>query len=70
MTKSNCGSCPYCRTRAYKTAWERQKRGGLKRVPYTCACGRAGARGGCRACGMQYARTGGTTRQRNERVGE
>lgn len=69
MTKCTCGTCSYCRTRAYKTKWQRQKRGEPKRVPYTCTCGRAGPRGGCRACGMQYARTGGTGRQ-NKRVGE
>jgi hypothetical protein len=71
MMTCQCGRCHACKQRAwvaanrdhrraYNRAWMRDKRAeaGSANVPYTCLCGNAGKRGGCRRCGMSYARNG------------
>lgn len=72
MTPCTCGRCHACKqrawadlhredVRAYNRAWMAEKRAAktpAPDVPYTCLCGRAGVRGGCRRCGMSYARHG------------
>lgn len=65
--RCTCGLCSSCKTRAYKTAWAREKRGKGEREyaqhAYTCTCGRANENGTCKACSTQWKRTGSTERR-------
>lgn len=54
--RCTCGACRLCRKRAAMRA--KRARQPRARVPYVCICGRAGARGGCKRCGMSWARYG------------